>query len=90
VEGLQVPAQAVVKTAQGTFVYQVKEGVVRIISLKLLGMGNGMAVVSGGIEAGAQVAVAQENKLLTLSEGTKVSVADTTKPAVAPVPGGKP
>ncbi len=91
VEGFLVPAQAVVKTARGTFVYRVKDGVVKVVPVKLLGTGNGMAAVSGGIEAGARVAVAQENKLLTLSEGLKVSVAEAAKPAVTATPtGGKP
>lgn len=95
VEGLTVPAQAVVKTGQGIFVYQVKDGIVRIVPVKLLGMGNGSAAISGEIEAGALVAVGQENKLLTLSEGSKVSVADKTEPAGAAAPsvapaGGKP
>lgn len=95
VEGLTVPAQAVVKTGQGIFVYQVKDGIVRIVPVKLLGMGNGSAAISGEIEAGAQVAVGQENKLLTFSEGSKASVADKTEPAGAAAPsvapaGGKP
>lgn len=86
VEGLIVPAQAVVKTGQGTFVYLIKDGTVQIIPVKMLGMGNGSAAVSGAVEAGAQLAVGQENKLLTLSEGSKVSVADTAKPAGAAAP----
>ena len=93
VEGLQVPGQSIVKTAQGTFVYQIKDGSVHIIPVKLLGIGNGSAAISGEIEAGTQVAMGQENKLLTLTEGAKVSVADTTKPAgaLASAPaGGKP
>jgi RND family efflux transporter MFP subunit len=93
VEGLQVPGQAVVKTAQGAFVYQVKDGSVHIIPVQLLGMGNGTAAINGEIAAGAQVAVAQENKLLTLAEGAKVSVADSAKPAAIPPTaptGGKP
>jgi RND family efflux transporter MFP subunit len=93
VEGLTVPAQAVVKTGQGSFVYRVKDGVVLIIPVKLLGMGNGVAAISGAIEAGAYVAVGQENKLLTLSDGSKVSVADMAKPAAILAPatrGGKP
>lgn len=95
VVGLTVPAQAVVKTGQGTFVYQVKNGTVQITPITLLGMGNGSAAISGAVEAGAEVAVGQENKLLTLSEGSKVSVADTGKPAgaAAPLPapaGGRP
>jgi RND family efflux transporter MFP subunit len=86
VEGLIVPAQAVVKTGQGVFVYLIKDGTVQIVPVKLLGMGNGSAAVSGAVEAGAQVAVGQENKLLALSEGSKVSVADTAKPAGATAP----
>ena len=91
VEGLTVPAQAVVKTGQGTFVYQVKDGAVKIIPVKLLGVANGTAAISGAIEAGAQVALGQENKLLTFAEGAKVSVAEPAKPAgaVPPATGGK-
>lgn len=89
VDGLLVPAQVVVKTAQGSFVYQVTNGAVKIIPVKLLGMGNGIAAVEAAFEPGAEVAVAQENKLLTLSDGTKVSVADSAKPAAAPASGGK-
>jgi RND family efflux transporter MFP subunit len=92
VEGLIVPAQAIVKTGQGTFVYQVKDGTVHIIPVKLLGMGNGTAAISGELAAATHVAVGQENKLLTFTEGSKVSVADTTKPAAAAAApaGGKP
>ena len=81
VGGLLVPAQAIVKTGQGSFVYQIKEGIVEIIPVKVLGMGNGMAAISGTLPAGAQVAVGQENKLLSLSSGSKVSVAEPAKPA---------
>ena len=87
VEGLVVPAQAIVKTGQGTFVYQVNDGAVHIIPVKLLGMGNGSAAISGAIEAGAQVAVGQENKLLTFMEGSKIRVADPAGTA-APAPAG--
>jgi RND family efflux transporter MFP subunit len=89
VDGLIVPAQAVVKTGQGVFVYQVKGGVVRVTPVKLLGMGNGSASISGELEAGVQVAVAQENKLLTLSERSKVSAAQPGKPTPMPAAGGK-
>jgi RND family efflux transporter MFP subunit len=91
VEGLTIPAQAVVRTGEGTFVCQIKDGVIHIIPVTLLGMGNGSAAISGGIEAGAQVAVGQENKLLTLAEGSSVRVADPAKPVATGAPaGGKP
>lgn len=90
VEGLLAPAQAVVKSAQGSFVYQVKDGMVKIVPVKLLGTGNGTVALEGALEPGAELAVAQENKLLTLSEGAKVTVAETPKPAAAPATGGKP
>ena len=69
IEGLIVPDQAVVKTDKGASVYQVKDGLVHIVPVTLLGMGNGKAAISGGVPPTAQVAVAQENKLLTLTEG---------------------
>ena len=64
VEGWIVPDQAVVRSTQGAFVYLVKDGMVRIMPVKLLGMANGKAAISGELPVGAQVAVAQENKLL--------------------------
>jgi RND family efflux transporter MFP subunit len=88
VEGLIVPDQAVVRSAQGAFVYLVKDGAVRIMPVKLLGIGNGKAAISGELPPGAQVAVAQENKLLTLSEGSKVTLAEAGKPAAAPAATG--
>jgi RND family efflux transporter MFP subunit len=91
VEGLILPAQSVVRNGQGTFVYQVKDGAIKIIPVKLLGMENGAAAISGPIEAGSQVALGQENKLLTFAEGAKVRVAEAAKPAGAasPATGGK-
>ncbi len=82
VKGLIVPDQAVVKTDKGTFVYQVKDGLVQIVPVTLLGMGNGKAAISG-VEPGDQVAVAQENKLLTLAEGSKVTLPAQEKPGVS-------
>ncbi len=79
VKGLIVPDQAVVKTDQGASVYQVKDGAVRIVPVTLLGMGNGRAAISGDVTPGDQVAVAQENKLLTLVEGGKVTLSEQGK-----------
>ena len=79
VKGLIVPDQAVVRTSQGAYIYQVKDGMVHIVPVTLLGMGNGKAAVSGSVAPGDQVAVAQENKLLTLVEGGKVALAEQGK-----------
>ena len=88
VEGWIVPDQAVVRSTQGAFVYLVKDGMVRIMPVKLLGMANGKAAISGELPVGAQVAVAQENKLLALSEGSKVTLVEAGKPAAAPAATG--
>ena len=79
VKGLIVPDQAVVRTSQGAYIYQVKDGAVHIVPITLLGMGNGKAAVTGNVTSGDQVAVAQENKLLTLVEGGKVALAEQGK-----------
>ncbi|MDA8421807.1 MAG: efflux RND transporter periplasmic adaptor subunit [Nitrospiraceae bacterium] len=79
IEGLIVPDQAVVKTDKGASVYQVKDGLVHIVPVTLLGMGNGKAAISGDVPPAAQVAVAQENKLLTLTEGGGVIPAEQGK-----------
>ncbi len=80
-EGLLVPDQALVKNKQGAFVYQVKDGVIHIKPVKLLGMGSGKsAVAPEGLAQGETVAVAQENKLLTFIEGSRVT------PVVMPAP----
>ena len=84
IEGMIVPDQAVVKSSQGHAVYLIKDGVVSIVPVKLMGSGNGKAAIAGNLEPGGQIAVAQENKLLTLSEGSRVTAAGTGIPA-APV-----
>jgi hypothetical protein len=63
-------------------VYRVRDGVVHILPVGLLGAGGGKAAVSGELHAGEQVAVGQENKLLTLVEGSKVTPAEAGKPGI--------
>jgi RND family efflux transporter MFP subunit len=79
VNGLIVPEQAVVTGPGGVSVYRVRNGVVHRLPVRLLGMSIGRAAVSGELHAGDQVAVAQENKLLTLIEGSKVTPAEAGK-----------
>jgi len=82
VKGLIVPEQALVKGPQGALVYRVRDGVVHLLPVGLLGAGSGKAVVSGELHVGDQVAVAQENKLLTLGEGNRVTPAEAGKPGI--------
>lgn len=83
-EGFIVPEQALVKTSKGAFVYLIKDNVVHIKPVKFLGSGGGKSAVSGDLSEGGFVAAAQENKLLTLTEGSKVKAI-----SVADIAGGK-
>ena len=82
IEGMIVPDQAIVKSSRGHAVYLIKDGMVRIVPVKLMGSGNGKAAITGDLEPGGQIAVAQENKLLTLSEGSRVTAASTGTPSL--------
>jgi RND family efflux transporter MFP subunit len=73
--GVIVPESAVFRTEKGAFVYTVNDGTVHARQVEVLGLGDGKAVVKGGVVPGTQVAVAQENKLLTLAEGMKITTA---------------
>ncbi len=84
IEGLIVPDQAVVKGNQGSFVYLVKDGVARVKPVKLVGSGNGKAAINCDLAPGEQIAVAQENMLLTLTDGCRVTAAESAKPAATP------
>jgi len=75
VAGSIVPERALVKTENGAFVYLVENGAVRMRPVVLLGTGRGKAAVRGDLPAGAVVAVGQENRLLTLSDGMQVTAA---------------
>ena len=68
-----MPDNALVRTEKGAFVCTINDGAVHMCKIEVLGTGKGQAAVKGDIAAGMQVAVAQENKLLTLSEGMKVA-----------------
>jgi RND family efflux transporter MFP subunit len=73
--GVIVPESAVFRTEKGAFVYTVSDGTVHAREVEVIGFGDGKAVVKGGVVPGTQVAVAQENKLLTLAEGMKITTA---------------
>jgi RND family efflux transporter MFP subunit len=73
--GVIVPENAIFHTDKGTFVYMVNGGILHARQVELVAMGKGKAAVRGDIASEAQVAVAQENKLLTLADGMKIVVA---------------
>ncbi len=79
VTGVIVPENALVRNGAGSFVCVVKDGVVRIRKVTLLGADGGKAALTGELAPGEQVAVGQENRLLTLVEGSRVTVAGETK-----------
>ncbi len=88
VSGLLVPEQAVVKSPHGVVLYEVVHNTVHLQPVTLLGVGSGIAAVNGPLTPGQQVAVAQENKLLTLTEGSRVTPAPLAPPNAPQTPGG--
>ena len=60
VTGVIVPENALVRSCAGTFVCVVKDGVVRIRKVTLLGADGGKAALAGELAPGEQVAVGQE------------------------------
>ena len=80
--GIIVPEPALVRSDRGTFVYVVKNGTIHFCPVQNPGIENGRAVVIGELNPGELVAVGQENKLLTFTEGSAVTpVTGPVKPA---------
>ena len=80
VAGFLVPENAVVKTSQGAFIYVLDKNIVRIRPVSLLGTNAGQTAVSGPVRVGDIIAVGQENRLLSLKEGSTVQPAGGGKP----------
>jgi RND family efflux transporter MFP subunit len=78
--GFLVPESAVVKTGQGAFIYVLDKNIVRIRPVSLLGTNAGQTAVSGPVRVGDIIAVGQENRLLSLKEGSTVQPAGGGKP----------
>jgi len=80
--GMIIPEQALVKSDKGAFAYIVKNGTIHLCPVQILGNESGKAAVSGELHPGELVAVGQENKLLTFTEGSAVTpVTSDAKPA---------
>ena len=73
VNGITVPENAIVHTGKGYFIYLVENGnTIKIKQVEFSGSEHGMAAIKGDLAEGSVVAVAQENKLLSLTDGLKV------------------
>jgi RND family efflux transporter MFP subunit len=73
VNGIIVPENAIVHTSKGYFIYVVEPGnTIKIKQVEFLGSESGMTAIKGDLAEGLVVAVAQENKLLSLTDGLKV------------------
>jgi RND family efflux transporter MFP subunit len=72
--GTLVPENALARTEGGTFAFLVHDGTVRIRPVEVRGSADGKVAVKG-ISPGAVLAIAQENRLLSLTDGMKVTAA---------------
>jgi RND family efflux transporter MFP subunit len=73
VNGIIVPENAIVHTSKGYFIYAVENGnTIKIKQVEFFGSERGVAAIKGDLAEGSVVAVAQENKLLSLTDGLKV------------------
>jgi len=73
--GRIVPENALIRTAAGSYVLVIENGIVHQRAVAVLGVAGGKAVLSGELAAGQQVAVGQENRLLRLADGSAVTAA---------------
>ena len=74
VQGMLVPEQALVRNGTATELRVIKGGQVQVRSIRLLGVSNGVAAVSGVLTNGEQVAVGQESRLRLLADGMPVTL----------------
>jgi RND family efflux transporter MFP subunit len=77
--GAIVPSNALVKSAQGSFVWVVKDGIAHLRRVTELGSNDGKSAVEGPLAPGDQVAIGQENRLLGLRDGDHLRVAGASK-----------
>jgi hypothetical protein len=79
VTGTIVPENALIKSTVGSFVCVIQGGVVQVRKVTVLGTAGGKAAVTGELTVGMQVAIGQENRLLTLADGSPVQVEGGTE-----------
>ena len=76
VTGEIVPENALMRTNGGDFVCVIQDGAVHVRKVTVLGTENGRATVEGDLSIGQQVAVGQENRLLTLVDGSPIQTGE--------------
>lgn len=79
VEGLIVPLDALLINTDSAFVYEIKNGRIHGVPVKILAKNARFACIKGELSAGAQVVVADEGKLMRLNEGMEVIASDSAK-----------
>jgi hypothetical protein len=73
--GWVVPERALLEGEAGAFVFRVSEGRAHPVSVHVASRSQEAAVVTGPLQARDRVIVAQPSRLMTLAEGTPVTIA---------------
>jgi len=79
-EGLVVPSRALLEGEAGAFVFRVTDGRTHPISVRTASRSQDGVVVTGPLRVGDRVVLAQPARLMTLAEGTPVSIASEERP----------
>ena len=76
-DGLAVPASALLESDKGAFVFTPSNGVVRTVKVRILERSPQTVLVEGNLHAGEPVIVAEPSRLMTLTGGMKILVAQS-------------
>jgi len=71
-DGLVVPSASLLDSDRGSFVFVLKDDLLKSAPVKVLARNAEAAVVSGGLRVGDKVVVAQTSELMALHDGQKV------------------
>lgn len=74
-EGLSVPVTALLEGENGTWVFTIRDRKIRPVSVQIVSAGSDNVAVDGDLVAGDQVVTARPSRLMMLSEGQLVQVA---------------
>jgi RND family efflux transporter MFP subunit len=74
-DGLAVPADALLESDKGAFVFAVSNDLISVVKVDVLDRSLNKVAVRGDLRAGEQVVVAEPSRLMTLTGGMKIIVA---------------